>query len=118
MIMRLQHADDTAFGHAVNLDQSAGPAPDHLGFQLRRKRCAGAEFYDGAGQVEIIEVAHRHQSLILDRHQHRVRHFVGYGMGQIGVHVELLHHPRKATVAHGRQENRKCGVRIQRRRNQ
>ena len=39
----IQDAGAPAFGHAVKLDQAPGPAPDHIGFEHRRKWRAGAE---------------------------------------------------------------------------
>ena len=45
MLVRQQHAGAAALGHAVELDQAARPALQHVGLQRRGERRAGAELH-------------------------------------------------------------------------
>ena len=115
MQVRRQGAAAAAFGHAVELDQPARPARQHVGLQRRGEGRAGAELHAERRQVEAAELGQRHQPLVLHRHEHGVGDAVPLGQAQVLEGVELGHQHRGAAPGQRRQEDHQRGVRVERR---
>ncbi len=118
MLVRGEDAGAAALGHAVELDQAAGPARDDVGLERGGERRAGAELHAERRQVVRAEARARHQPLVLHRHQHRVGDAVALGEREVAVDVELLHQHDRAAEGDGREEDDQRRVRVERRRQQ
>ena len=69
----MQLAAHAAFGHAVVFDELAGPAAQHLGFELWLEGGAGAKLVLQTAQVSLLKVWAVHEALVLHGYQHGVR---------------------------------------------
>ena len=77
--VREQQAGAAALGHAVDIDQPARPARQHIGLERGREGRAGAGLDPEARQIEAVEIGQRHDPAILHGHQHRVGGALGLG---------------------------------------
>ncbi len=119
MQVRLEDAGAAAFGHAVELDQAAGPALEHVGLERRVEGRAGAE---------LVVEARRDREL--SKSGRAIRRWYCTGTSIVCVtrwlsasfryagRVELRHQQHAAAEGQGREEHDQRGVGVQRRRQQ
>ncbi len=91
-LVAVQLAAHAPFGHAVVLDQAAGPAAQHLGLERGLERRAGAELVLQPRQIGLVKGRAVQQALVLHGHQHRVGGGLCLGQLQVLGRVELAHH--------------------------
>ncbi len=115
VVVRFQDEGAAAFGQAVELHQSAGPAFQHIGLQRGVEGGAGAELHAEAAQVVRVEVGPRHQALVLHRHQHGVGHALCLRQRQVAGGVEFGHQQHRAAKGQRGEEHHQRGVGVQRR---
>ena len=115
VLVRSQNAGAAAFGHAVGVDQPAGPARQDFGFQCGTERRAGAHLVAEVAEIVLLEVLARHEPLVLHWHQHRMGHLVLLGEAQVFARVELAHQHHAAAQSQGWEKRHQRGVGVQRR---
>ena len=89
--MRLENASSTAFGHSVELDQSTGPAFQHIGLDLSCKWRTGGKLHLERRKIMRVKLRMRHQAAVLHRNQHRVRHPLARSKLQPLAGIKLRH---------------------------
>ncbi len=116
--MRGEQARAAAFRHAVDFDQPARPAGQHVALQFGGERRAGREFHLETPEVERVEIGERHDALVLHGNQHRVGGAKAARQRQELAGLELAHQRQRAAHRQRRKETDQRRVGVERRRDE
>ena len=94
-----------AFGHAIEFDEAAGPALEHVSLQRGGKGGAGRELEDVARKIVFPEIIALHDPAILHRNEHRMGRAALLRKAKEFPSVELGHQHGGGAMRQRRKEN-------------